>query len=459
MRFRRALLLVAAGAGLVVTAPAGAQLPTLPGSSTTTSTRPTTTTQSTTTTAPTPAPVPTTAPPPTTAAAAPSTQPPAAEPGAPADPGTGSPAAGEPVGPAPVAQGTPESPAVAVLGGQVVATEGRAARRPSSAAATPRPEGSVVRVPSAGRSKANNTRRLLTALAPLEHLGMTQEEVFRAGFGRFPVAGYATFTHDWHFPRYTPTFHLHQGTDIFAATGTPVRSPADGTLRLAQGGAGGLAAYVYQDDGGYYYMAHLSAFVKGQKNGTRVKIGDVVGFVGDTGNAQGGSPHVHFEIHPAPVRSVVTGTGKNRTVTYVPRPVPIGTVLPAADPKATLDQWLEEALAQVSDLIAIFEGRPRVLVATGMTRRLAGGRSGTFPGPATPPLSQLLWATSSNPAGGALRLAEAEATAAALSFNWSEAARRQQELLQEQADAQAWAEAVLAPLTPHYQPPHASNDT
>ncbi len=311
---------------------------------------------------------------------------------------------------------------------------------------------------SVRRSAPNSTERLLAALAPLEQLGMLREEAISAGFGRFPVAGVARFSHDWLFPRYTPEFHLHQGTDIFAVTGTPVRAPAEGTLKLAQGGAGGLAAYVYQADGTYYYLAHLNAFA-GQRQGQKVSLGEVVGYVGDSGNAKGGSPHVHFEIHPAPVRAVTNGKGKSRTVTYVARPVPVGTVLPAADPKATLDQWLGDALADVPQLVAALESRPRALVATGVTRRLADGRAGSFPGPTGPAAGQLLWASSVNPSGGALRLAEAEAMVAATEFNWSRASRRQQALLQEQADAVARAAAILAPLTPSSLLPTTENDS
>ncbi|MGI8685054.1 MAG: M23 family metallopeptidase [Acidimicrobiales bacterium] len=320
------------------------------------------------------------------------------------------------------------------------------------------PDGARRAINSVRRSAPNGTARLLAALAPLEQLGMTHDEAISAGFGRFPVAGPAKFSHDWLYPRYTPEFHLHQGTDIFAVTGTPVRSPADGTLKLAQGGSGGLAAYVYQADGTYYYMAHLSAF-SGQKQGQKVKLGEVVGYVGDSGNARGGSPHVHFEIHPAPARAVTSGKGKSRTVTYVARPVPVGTVLPAADPKATLDQWLLDALAAVPQLVAALESRPRALVATGITRRLADGRTGSFPGPVAPPATQLLWASSVNPSGGALRLAEAEAMVAATEFNWAQASRRQQILLQEQADAQARAAAILAPITPPSLLPPTANDT
>ena len=353
---------------------------------------------------------------------------------------------------------TPAAPPEAPANTQPAATGNGTASPSHPLAPGELPPGARKVINSVRRSPSNSTRRLLAALAPLEQLGMTRAQAIAAGFGRFPVAGAASFSHDWLFPRYTPVFHLHQGTDIFAAMGTPVRAPADGVVKLAQGGSGGLAAYVYQPDGTYYYLAHLSAFA-GERSGRAVALGDVVGYVGDTGNARGGSPHLHFEIHPAPVRAIPSGKGKSRTVTYVARPVPVGTVLPAADPKATLDQWLSEALAAAPQLVAAVESRPRALVATGITRRLADGRSGAFPAPVSPPASQLLWASAMNPSGGALRLAEAEAMVVATEYNWAQAARRRQALLEEQAEAMARAAAILAPLTPSSLLPPSSSDT
>ena len=298
------------------------------------------------------------------------------------------------------------------------------------------------------RSKANNTRRLLDALRPLEDLGMTQGEAIALGFGRFPVAGYATFVDDWWFPRFVPTFHLHQGTDIFAASGTPVRSPVDGVLRQANGAVGGLAAYVTQDDGSYVYMAHLAGFAPGFTTGDRVKVGDVVGYVGDTGNARGGSPHVHFELHPAPTKAVTTGKGKNQKTEVVVQPVRAGTVLPPTNPKPYLDRWIAEALARAPQVVSAYQAsKPRAVLATGLTRRLSQ-RNATFSGLSGPPRSHLLWASSANPPGGVLALAGAEASRAAASVDWS--ARAKDEARRQAAWSQAYARAnaVLTPLTP-----------
>lgn len=144
--------------------------------------------------------------------------------------------------------------------------------------------------------------------------------------GRFPVAGRANYTDDWGAPRYTPTFHLHQGTDIFAVRGTPVRAPADGSVRFTQEAAGGKSAYVKTADGTFYYMTHLNGFNMAFRSGARVKQGDIVGFVGSTGNADGGTPHLHFEVHPG-------GGG-------------------AVNPKPFLDAWQAEAIGGVPGLVA-----------------------------------------------------------------------------------------------------------
>jgi murein DD-endopeptidase MepM/ murein hydrolase activator NlpD len=326
------------------------------------------------------------------------------------------------------------------------------------------------------RSSPNTTQHLLDALQPLVDLGVTPNDAIAQGFGRFPVAGLATFIDDWWFPRITGQFHLHQGTDIFAPIGTPVRAPADGVLRHSDGGLGGLSAYVTQADGTYYYMAHLSAFVPGQADGLAVKVGDVIGYVGNTGDAVGGPAHVHFEIHmdpnknpyllppPPPPPPAPPPAAKGRKAQPPPPPPPpagpviLGNLndpalygrgaLPAFDPKPFLDQWLNEAIATVPALIAKLQaGRPQVLLTTAMLRHFDDGR-GLFSAPTSPPKAQLLWASSANPSGGPLQLAEAEVSAAVGQLDWATLARRQAARQQEQADRARRQNAYLAPLTP-----------
>ena len=85
--------------------------------------------------------------------------------------------------------------------------------------------------------------------------------------------------------------HVHQGNDIMASTGTPIVAPFDGTAVAVPNDLGGNAVDVYGADG-YVYNAHLSAYGKLGD----VKTGDVIGYVGSTGDA--GGPHDHFEWHP-----------------------------------------------------------------------------------------------------------------------------------------------------------------
>lgn len=85
--------------------------------------------------------------------------------------------------------------------------------------------------------------------------------------------------------------HIHQGNDISASTGTPIVAPFDGDAVMEPGDLGGQAVKVY-GAAGYVYNAHLSAY---GKLGA-VRTGDVIGYVGSTGNAT--APHDHFEWHP-----------------------------------------------------------------------------------------------------------------------------------------------------------------
>lgn len=297
--------------------------------------------------------------------------------------------------------------------------EGTSGDGEAPSGAGPFPAELKAKMDSVKRSRSNNTSALVTALQPLLDLGVPPEEVVRVGFGRFPIGGEAKFSHDWWFPRFGPGWRLHQGTDIFAPHGTPVRAPVDGTIRMKNGGLGGISTYVIQPDGGYVYLAHLSGQPETLTEGQQVKVGDVVGFVGSTGNARGTSPHTHFEIHPAPVKKVIVGKGKKRQEKLVPQQVPPGTQLPAVDPKSYLDQWIADAIANVPKLIAHYEaGRPRALQATGLTRRFSGQSTSLFDAPSRPPQSQLLWASAANPAGGALAIAEAEARRAMRRLKW-----------------------------------------
>ena len=108
-----------------------------------------------------------------------------------------------------------------------------------------------------------------------------------------PVAGSPAFTNTWLAPR--SGGRQHKGVDLFADDGTPVHAPVAGHVDFAADTLGGLAFHLWGDDGNYYYGAHLSGYAGSSR---AVAAGEVIGFVGSTGNADKSAPHLHFEIHP-----------------------------------------------------------------------------------------------------------------------------------------------------------------
>ncbi len=96
-------------------------------------------------------------------------------------------------------------------------------------------------------------------------------------------------------PRYAGGYHLHAGVDILAPMGTPIYATFDGYTTEVPNSLGGNAVEVHGAPG-YTYNAHLSAY-SDHSTGT-VHAGDIIGYVGDSGDAVGGPPHDHFEFHP-----------------------------------------------------------------------------------------------------------------------------------------------------------------
>jgi murein DD-endopeptidase MepM/ murein hydrolase activator NlpD len=89
----------------------------------------------------------------------------------------------------------------------------------------------------------------------------------------------------------------HEGQDIFAAAGTPVRSATAGYVyRVGQARLGGNVVLVVGGGGRRYYYAHLSGFAE-IREGQRIETGDLLGYVGNSGNAATTPPHLHFGVY------------------------------------------------------------------------------------------------------------------------------------------------------------------
>lgn len=106
-----------------------------------------------------------------------------------------------------------------------------------------------------------------------------------------PVDRPRAFSNDFGAPR--SGGRSHQGIDILAPKGTPIRAPFGGRVERRSHSLSGLAFRIY-GKGGYAFGAHLSSYGAGGS----VSAGTVIGYVGNTGNASGGPAHLHFEWHP-----------------------------------------------------------------------------------------------------------------------------------------------------------------
>jgi len=120
-----------------------------------------------------------------------------------------------------------------------------------------------------------------------------------AGGYVFPVYGPSSFGDTFGAPRGDVASGWHHGEDIFAPLGAPLLAVADGTIfSVGWNNLGGYRLWLRDQEGNEFYYAHLSAYSPFAVNGRHVKAGTVIGFVGNTGDAQSTPYHLHFEIHP-----------------------------------------------------------------------------------------------------------------------------------------------------------------
>lgn len=225
--------------------------------------------------------------------------------------------------PAPAVPAAPAAPPAPAAAAKAPSNAAPVATRPVVASSRPAVRGAAASIPRTG---PRSTVGLLEALRTLQSVGIGAQDAAVVGMGSFPVGGLARYRDDWMEPRYTPRPHPHMGTDVFASRGTPVRAPGDGVVKFTNEATGGKSAYVTTADKTFFYMTHLEGFNKRLRSGQRVGRGDVVGYVGSSGNASGSSPHLHFEVHPR-------GGG-------------------AVNPKPLLDSWMDAAVAGIPALLA-----------------------------------------------------------------------------------------------------------
>ncbi len=134
--------------------------------------------------------------------------------------------------------------------------------------------------------------------------GISNVNLVRAGQSlKVPAAGAwvcpvekASFYNDWGFPR-DGGLRFHEGNDLFTEYAAPIRASVSGTVKFKTGVLGGLQFNLKGADGVEYIGSHLSA----KETDGKVNAGDIIGYVGTSGNAQGAHPHLHFGMYMAGV--------------------------------------------------------------------------------------------------------------------------------------------------------------
>jgi murein DD-endopeptidase MepM/ murein hydrolase activator NlpD len=220
-------------------------------------------------------------------------------------------------------------------------------------AAVRRPSTAVLR----HRARAPAVSRPLKVTPPLGRHGYV-----------FPVVGNATFWDSYGAFRPDVSGNWHHGDDIFAAVGTPVVAVANGTLnRVGWEPIGGWRLWVRDLRGNEFYYAHLSGYTPQPLRSTRVTAGEVLGFVGNTGDAFTTPFHLHFEVHPHQLLYLKYNG--------------------AVDPTTYLDHWQHLRAAQVPKPMlpaTLPAGDPR-REARFVFRELLVARGLTHHAPSTPP--------------------------------------------------------------------------
>jgi murein DD-endopeptidase MepM/ murein hydrolase activator NlpD len=153
----------------------------------------------------------------------------------------------------------------------------------------------------AKQARKKHKRKALSAKQKLENALNQQERdwaavlLTRPGYA-FPVAGKHNYVDTFGAPRSDVPVHI--GNDIFASFGTPIVAVADGRIyRVGTLKISGNRLWLRDKKGYRYFYCHLSDFAAAAYNGAEVHAGEVIGFVGNTGDAEPTPAHLHFEVH------------------------------------------------------------------------------------------------------------------------------------------------------------------
>jgi murein DD-endopeptidase MepM/ murein hydrolase activator NlpD len=220
------------------------------------------------------------------------------------------------------------------------------------------PAGTIILVgPVSGRG----TFRPEPAIEPRVHGPMASifplpiQPELKGGPYTFPVAGDVGFGDTFGGPRSDVPGGWHHGADLFARLGQPVLAVADGAVySVGWQRLGGWRLWLKDHQGNRFYYAHLSGYTKLARDRTKVRAGDVIGFIGHTGDAFSTPPHLHFEIHPASLLRLRYDGAVNPTA-YLEswRRDPHPHVLPPAPLPVGASRYGQGALSDYRRLLAL----------------------------------------------------------------------------------------------------------
>ncbi len=149
------------------------------------------------------------------------------------------------------------------------------------------------------RAKHKAAKKTAKRTVPLVGQPLTVTPLLGPGLRTFPVVGDVAWGDTYGAERSDVPGGWHHGDDLFAPLGTPVVAVTDGVVfSVGWNRVGGWRLWLLDANGNQYYYAHLSGYSALARNNHRVRRGEVLGFVGNTGDAITTWPHVHFEVHP-----------------------------------------------------------------------------------------------------------------------------------------------------------------